>query len=460
MSEAPSPFSAPARDPRTPRHYAAYAGMCMIWGSTFLAIRVGNEAASPVWAATIRLTLASILLSILTLATGARFPRGAALRNALVFGLLNFGINFSLLYWAELRVPSGIAAIVYATLPLTTGVFSWAFGLHDLDPVQMTAAAIGLLGVGVIFSGEILAGAPPLALFAVLVAATSASLSGVFLKRTPQAAIPANAVGAALGAVVCFTVSRLAGEDQGLPRTAAAWWPILYLTLAGSLGAYLLYSWLVTQWTLTSVATGALVIPVIAVTLGAVVKGESLTPAAYLGALLVLGSVAETLWVSRAGDAADERGRPRYARILAPPPLIYLGALGAGVWLSRVRPLSAFPPAWGRPLAVAALLAAAAIGASGIRAFRRARTPFVPYLESTAIVTEGPFRFSRNPLYLSATLAYLGVALWWSNLWLLLLLPPLVAAMQGLVIGPEERYLEARFGEPYRAYRARVRRWL
>ena len=459
MSEERAHPGGPARDPRTPRHYAAYAGMCLIWGSTFLAIRLGNEAASPIWAATIRLVLASILLSALTRITGARFPRGAALRDGLVFGFLNFGVNFSLLYWAELRVPSGIAAIVYATLPLTTGIFSWAFRLHDLDPVQMIAAGIGLLGVGVIFSGEILAGAPPLALFAVLIAATCASLSGVFLKRTPQAAIPANAVGAALGAVVCFTVSRLAGEVQELPRTFAAWWPILYLTLAGSLGAYLLYSWLVTQWTLTTVATGALVIPVIAVILGAVVKGESLTPAAYLGALIVLSSVAETLWLSRAGDAVDAGGSPRYARILLPPPVLYLGALGLGIWLSHVRPLG-FAAAWGRPLAAAALLAAAAIGAGGIGAFRRARTPFVPYLESTAIVTDGPFRFSRNPLYLSATLAYLAAALWWGSFWLLLLLPVLVLGMQTLVIGPEERYLETRFGEPYRAYRARVRRWI
>jgi protein-S-isoprenylcysteine O-methyltransferase Ste14 len=259
---------------------------------------------------------------------------------------------------------------------------------------------------------------------------------------------------------MCFTASRLAGESQALPRTFAAWWPILYLTLAGSLGAYILWSWLVTQWTLTTVATGALVIPVIAVILGAVVKGEALTPAAYLGGLIVLGSVAETLWVSRAGDATDGSGRPRYARILVPPPMIFLGALGLGIWLSRTRPIGALPAAWGRPLAVAAFLTAAAVGAAAIRAFRRARTPFVPYLESTAIVTDGPFRFTRNPLYLAATLAYLAAALWWSSLWLLVLLPALLLAMQGLVIGPEERYLTARFGEPYRAYRARVRRWL
>lgn len=445
--------------PRTPRQYAAYAGMCLIWGSTFLAIRIGNEAASPIWAATLRLVLAAVLLSAVALATRARFPRGAALRGALLFGFLNFGVNFSLLYWSELHVSSGIAAIVYATIPLSTGVFSWAFRLHDLDPTQIAAAVVGLVGVGVIFSGELLAGAPPGALFAVLVAATCASLSGIFLKRVPQAAIPANAVGAALGAVVCFAVSRVAGETQVLPRTFAAWWPILYLTLAGSLGAYILYSWLITQWALTTVATGALVVPVLAVILGAIVKGESITPMGYLGASIVLGAVAETIWISRAGDAVEESGRPRYARILVPPPLLYLGALGLGFWLSWKWPRDLLPETLGRPLAVAVLLAAVAIGLAGIRAFRSAGTPFVPYLESTAVVTDGPFRYTRNPLYLSATLALLAAALWWSSLWLLALLPAVVLAMQWLVIGPEEHYLEARFGEAYRSYRARVRRW-
>lgn len=449
-----------APDRATARLYAAYAGVCLIWGSTFLVIRIGNEAVAPVWAASLRLTLASVVLCALTVATRARFPRGAALRGALLFGGLNFGVNFSLLYWSEQHVPSGLAAVVYATVPLSTGIFAWAFRLQRLDPVQLVAALVGLLGVGLIFSGELSAGAPLLALLAILVAATCASLSGVFLKRAPQAVIPANAVGAALGAVFCFAVSRLAGEHQALPRTPAAWGPILYLTLAGSLGAYLLYTWLIGQWPLTSVATNALVIPVLAVALGAAVKGERLTAEAYMGGLVVLGAVAETLWVSRAGSHRTEEGRPRYARILVPPPLLFLIAVGLGLWLSARWPVGPLPSAAGRALGATALLAAGALGVSGLRAFRRARTPFVPYLETTALVTDGAFRLTRNPLYLSLAGALVGIALWTASVWLLALLPVLILALTRFVIVPEERYLEERFGGVYRAYRARVRRWI
>ena len=91
---------------------------------------------------------------------------------------------------------------------------------------------------------------------------------------------------------------------------------------------------------------------------------------------------------------------------------------------------------------------------------RRAGTNVNPRDPTTAIVVEGPFRFSRNPLYLSLILAYLGITLLVNALWPLLLLPPLLVVLHWGVIAREERYLEAKFGESYRVYKARVRRWL
>lgn len=349
-------------EPRTWRHYGAYAAMCLIWGSTFLAIRIGNESVAPIWAAALRLAIAAVLLTAITVATRTPFPRGAALTGAVLFGFFNFGLNFPLLYLGELRVPSGIAAIFYATLPLTSGIFAWLFRVHPLDPVRTVAAVIGLAGVCIIFAGELSLGAPASALLAVFAAAICASLSGVFLKRAPaQPAIPANAVAAAVGLVFCLAASALAGEERALPRTAAGWWPILYLAIAGSLGAFVLWSWLVTQWKLTTVTTGALITPVIAVVLGAAVKGESPAPGTYLGALFVLGAVGETLWVGRAGDGG---AAPDFARILAPPPLVFLAVLGAGLWLARAHPAPWLPPAFARPLAAAPLLAGGAIALS------------------------------------------------------------------------------------------------
>jgi protein-S-isoprenylcysteine O-methyltransferase Ste14 len=84
----------------------------------------------------------------------------------------------------------------------------------------------------------------------------------------------------------------------------------------------------------------------------------------------------------------------------------------------------------------------------------------IPVRPATALITEGPFRFTRNPLYLSLALLYLGIALGLGVLWPIVLLPALMLLVQQLVVLREEAYLESRFGDAYRTYRKRVRRWL
>ena len=289
--------------------YLVFVGCCLIWGSTFLAIRIGNEAVPPVWAATIRLVLAAPLLTMLVLATRQRFPRGAALRGALLFGVFNFGVNLSLLYWGERVVPSGIAAVLYATVPLSTALIAAAMRVERLVARKVAAAIVAIVGVAIIFAGELRLDVPLEGLIAVFLAATAASLSSVFLKRTPQpSAFAANAVGAAAGAVVCVATSLMIGEDHALPNTLAGWWPIVYLTLAGSLGAYVLFTWLVQHWPVTNASMVGVVVPVLAVILGAVAKQEQRSPESYLGAAVVLIAVVVALqpWAGTryAGSAA------------------------------------------------------------------------------------------------------------------------------------------------------------
>src|SRR5438309_8140773 len=276
--------------------YLVFVGCCLIWGSTFLAIRIGNEAVPPIWAATIRLVLAAPLLTLLVLATRQRFPRGPALRGALLFGVFNFGVNLSLLYWGERVVPSGIAAVLYATVPLSTELIAAGMRVERLVARKVAAAIVAIVGVAIIFAGELRLDVPLEGLIAVFLAATAASLSSVFLKQTSQpSAIAANAVGAAIGAIVCAGVSLALGEDHALPTTSAGWWPIAYLTIAGSLGAYVLYTWLVQHWPVTNASMVGVVVPVIAVILGALVKGEQRAAESYLGALVVLIAVVVAL---------------------------------------------------------------------------------------------------------------------------------------------------------------------
>ena len=275
------------------RPYAAFLVMCGIWSSTFLAIRIGNEAVPPLWAATLRLVIATAALFLVARATGAAFPRGATLRDIVLYGAFQFGVNFGLLYWGEnAGVPSGVTAVVYATVPLSTALFAAGIGIERLALAKLAAALIGLGGVALIFTGELGVGVPTAGLVAVLLAASSASLSGVFLKRAhSRSPFMANAIGSAVGAPICFAGALLLGERIALPATVEGWAPILYLTALGSLGAYVLFSWLLTRWSATNVSFIGVVIPVLALALGALVRNEQPGPLSFVGAAIVIVSV-------------------------------------------------------------------------------------------------------------------------------------------------------------------------
>lgn len=292
-----------------------FIACALIWGSTFLAIRFGNEATPPVWAATLRLALASLLLFAIARLLRMPLPRGAALRGAAAWGLFNLGVNLTLLYSGEQSVPSGISAVLFATVPLTTALLAAVLGVEALVTRKLVAALIAIGGVAVIFAGELGVAVPFGGLLTVFGAATAAAIANVLLKRAPkQQVIPLNAVGAAVGAVFCFAASTLLGESHTTPTTTAAWLPILYLTIAGSLGAFVLFTWLVTHWSVTNASLLGVTVPIIAVLLGGAVKGEQPAALTYVGAAIVIVAVLIALRAphpvarsaqATAGEAAD-----------------------------------------------------------------------------------------------------------------------------------------------------------
>jgi protein-S-isoprenylcysteine O-methyltransferase Ste14 len=146
--------------------------------------------------------------------------------------------------------------------------------------------------------------------------------------------------------------------------------------------------------------------------------------------------------------------------IISCPPLLYMGAMGPGLLLDWLVPLQRFSsascPVAGWILAFAGFV----IGFWGVRTFIRAGTNVRPDLPVTALVTDGPFRYSRNPLYMACTIIYLGITLSVGSLWLLVMLIPTLAVMHYKIVRREEEYLEGRFGDSYRAYKAQVHRWI
>jgi protein-S-isoprenylcysteine O-methyltransferase Ste14 len=148
------------------------------------------------------------------------------------------------------------------------------------------------------------------------------------------------------------------------------------------------------------------------------------------------------------------------AGVIAPPPLIYLGALGLGFGLNAVIGRRSPRPGAAVPVGAALIVAGTGLMGSFVQAFRRARTPFDPYTPSKTIVTDGPYRLTRNPAYLGMALTYAGIATVAHAPWALVPLPAALAVIDRGVIAREERYLERKFGTPYVDYKRRVRRWI
>lgn len=145
-------------------------------------------------------------------------------------------------------------------------------------------------------------------------------------------------------------------------------------------------------------------------------------------------------------------------RVMSCPPLVFLAALGIGWFVNWLLPIQ-LPlrlPVSGGILG----LCGAALGLWGVRALHRAGTSVRPGHPVTALVTDGPYQYTRNPLYIGLTTICLGIVLATGVLWMLVTLTPTLALVHWKIVRREEQFLEAKFGEPYRIYKRRVRRWV
>lgn len=282
--------------------YAAFAFCSLIWGSTFLVISFSNDALPPFWALCLRLLLAALILFTVMAFTKTPIPRGNGLGAAAIYGALNLFGSLSLLYWGETHLPSGLAAVLYATAPVFSMLLARVAGLETLDAKRLIAAGVAVGGVAIIFWRQLLLGQPPLPILAVLASVVVAVTGSINLKKSPkQSAIATNAIGAAVAAPLCFVESILLKEKLVVPSTPSQYLPLIYLTLAGLIGAFVTMTWLLGRWRASSTSFIAVVIPVIAVILGAVFRNEMFAPESLAGAAVV---ICATAFIVRSESAA------------------------------------------------------------------------------------------------------------------------------------------------------------
>lgn len=272
--------------------------LCVVWGSTWLAIRIGLQGAPPFLAASLRFVVASLTLGTLAAVFRSRWPANRTEWGLVAFvGIVLFTLDYGLIYWGENNgVESGLSAILFATLPLQTALVAKALLREERLTVQKgVGIAIGFGGILLIFRGEIgTAGIEKaLPMLAMVLAATCAAVATVALKRWGHSTDPItfNAGSMAVGTVGLAALSVAAREPWQVPSWPEGIGAILYLALAGSVVTFVAWNWLLKEAEATSLSFIALITPITAVVLGATLGNETFDAVDLLGAAIVLGGI-------------------------------------------------------------------------------------------------------------------------------------------------------------------------
>jgi drug/metabolite transporter (DMT)-like permease len=278
----------------------AFAIIYFVWGSTFLAIRIGVHEVPPFLLAALRFLVAGLVLCGWMVARGERSPRPRQWISLLLLGLLIFVFDYGLLFWAEQHVPSGVAAVMMATIPVFMALSEILFLRTQKLTVRLALALlIGIGGVAVLMSHTLRLGGAPVdttGAVAIILGSITWSVSSVLTRKLPLPASKVMSSGAQMlcGGVLLALTSAGLGEFRGFHPSAVstrAWLALVYLIVAGSIIGFTAYVWLIHHQSPTKVGTYAYVNPVVAVLLGYFAAGEPLDLRTVLGTSFVLVSV-------------------------------------------------------------------------------------------------------------------------------------------------------------------------
>jgi drug/metabolite transporter (DMT)-like permease len=278
----------------------AFAIIYLVWGSTYLAIRIGVREVPPFLFAAMRFLVAGLVLYGWMIARGERWPSARQWASASLLAILIFVLDYGLLFWAEQRVPSGIAAVMLATIPAFMALSEIIFLRTQKLTVRLALALlIGIGGVAVLVSRSLDLGGAPIdraGAVALIVASISWSVASALTRKLPLPPSKAMSSGAQMlaGGVFLALTAVALGEFRNFHPSAVsrgAWLSLLYLIVAGSIVGFTAYVWLIHHESPTKVGTYAYVNPVVAVLLGYFLAGEALGLRTILGTLCVLISV-------------------------------------------------------------------------------------------------------------------------------------------------------------------------
>lgn len=293
----------------------AFIAAVVIGGANFVAVKFSNEELEPLFGAALRFGAATVLFFVVMRARRLPLPYGKAAIGATLYGLLGFGLAYGLLYFALVELSAGTASVILASVPLLTLLLAV---LHRQERLSMRGIAGGLLAIAgiAILSARSLGGElPAIYVGASLLGALAVAESSVIVKGFPRAhPVTTNVVGMAAGTVFLVIASLAFGEEWVLPRSAETWAALGWLVVAGSVGLFMLFLFVVIRWTASATTYALTLMPVVAVTLGVILAGEEVRWEVIAGGVLVISAV-------YVGALSGTRRPAPQPAVVAPDPL-------------------------------------------------------------------------------------------------------------------------------------------
>ena len=289
---------------------ALYALLCLIWGSTWLAIKVGLVGVPPFLGAGLRFLLSTLLVGLMLAGRRTRF---ALTRDdkicVLSLGLLVFWLDYAAVYWAETRISSGLTAILFSTTPLMTSLLSayWTRS-ETLSGRKIAGILVGVLGTALLFwpRERLDLSQQALCMLATLGGVLCAAINLVLMKKHGRDSDPfvLNFLGMGFGAVCLLAMSAVTESWPAVVWSRSNVLALLYLCIFGSVIAFSIYYYLIKKMDATIVSLSTLVFPIVALALGRAFLHETVTPTAVAGIATILAGVGVAVVPARKSEAA------------------------------------------------------------------------------------------------------------------------------------------------------------
>ena len=292
----------------------AFVAMSVLAGANAVGVRFSNRELAPLWGGGLRFGLAAVVLLVAAMLLRMPLPRGVALARVVLYGVLNFGLAFGLIYLALVGLQAGLGQTLLALVPLLTLMLAVAEHQERLASGALLGGLLAVVGVAVMSGGGIAQVESVLPVLAVVGAAALFAQGTIVLHTVPGAPHPVavNAVAMAAGAPMLLVASLVADEPWSLPSRQTTWIALGYLVAIGSVLVFVLYAFLLERWPASRSAYVFVVIPLVTIALSALLDGERITPWLLVGGALILSGV--YLGALRGGRGTVKPGEPRSGR--------------------------------------------------------------------------------------------------------------------------------------------------